>query len=179
MKVYSTVQENPPKFRGDELNKRKHSSFGMKLHTLVWGECYLILFLVFFLALLQGAFLKLNLVLLLVLAWATFRPPREVVLVAFASGLILDLALGRPLGLFALVFLLASYLLLLYRRRFDSLHPLFLPLFVFLTAYLLFLFDQRHWFGGSCLVLALLALGVRYLLVFLIGRVDQSQIKLR
>jgi len=38
--AYSTVQENPDFKIGDELNKRKHSSFGMKPHTLVWGECY-------------------------------------------------------------------------------------------------------------------------------------------
>jgi rod shape-determining protein MreD len=142
-------------------------------------KVYLILILVFFLALLQAAFLNLNLVLLLVLTWAVFRPPREVILVAFASGLMLDLALGKPLGFYSLAFLLASFLLLLYRRRFDSLHPLFLPLFVFLTAYLIFLFEKRFWFCGSCLLLAFLALGVRYLLVFLIGRVDRGQIKLR
>jgi hypothetical protein len=37
---YSTVQENPDFQIGDELNERKHSSLGMKPHTLVWGECY-------------------------------------------------------------------------------------------------------------------------------------------
>jgi rod shape-determining protein MreD len=142
-------------------------------------KAYLILILVFFLALLQAAFLNLNLVLLLVLTWAVFRPPREVTLVAFASGLMLDLALGKPFGFYSLAFLLASFLLLLYRRRFDSLHPLFLPLFVFLAAYLIFLFEKRFWFCGSCFLLAFLALGVRYLLVFLMGQVDRGQIKLR
>jgi len=140
---------------------------------------YLILIPIFLLALFQGAFLKLNLVLLLVLTWATFRPPKEVILVAFSSGLLLDLAKGMPLGLSSLIFLVASYLLLLYRRRFDSLHPVFLPIFVFLASTFYSLIFNRHWLWLESLILALLALGVRYLLVFFIGRVGQGQIKLQ
>lgn len=140
---------------------------------------YLILIPVFFLVLLQGAFLKLNLVLLLVLTWAAFRPPREVLLVAFASGLLLDLAKGSPLGLSSLVFLIASYILLLYRRRFDSFHPAFLPVTVFLTANLYYLIFNRQILWFESLILSLLALGIRYLLVFFIGQIDKSQIKLQ
>jgi len=140
---------------------------------------YLILIPIFLLAILQGAFLKLNLVLLLVLTWAVFRPPKEVVLIAFSSGLLLDLAKGMPLGLSSLLLLIACFLLLLYRRRFDSLHPVFLPIFVFLASVLNSLIFNRYWFWLESLILALLALGVRYLLVFLIGRVNQGQIKLQ
>lgn len=140
---------------------------------------YLILIPIFFLALFQGAFLKLNLVFLLVLVWAAFRSPREVILIAFFSGLLLDLAKGMPLGLSSLIFLVTSYLLLLYRRRFDSLHPVFLPVFVFLASTFYYLVFNRYWLWLESLILALLALGVRYLLVFLIGRVDQGQIKLQ
>ncbi len=140
---------------------------------------YLILIPIFFLAILQGAFLKLNLVLLLVLIWAAFRPSKEVILIAFSSGLLLDLAKGMPLGLSSLVFLVTSYLLLLYRRRFDSLHQIFLPVFVFLASIFYFLIFNRYLFWLENLILALLALGTRYLLVFLIGRVDRKQIKLQ
>lgn len=140
---------------------------------------YLILVLIFLLTILQGAFLKLNLVLLIVLTWATFRPPREVILVAFVSGLLLDLAKGMPLGLSSIIFLISCYLLLLYSRRFDSLHPAFLPIFIFLISYCLSLISYRHGFWLESFVLALLALGMRYLLVFFIGRVDQRQIKLQ
>lgn len=140
---------------------------------------YLILVPILILALFQGAFLKLNLVLLFVLVWASFRPSREVILVSFVSGLLLDLAKGTPLGLSSLVFLVVGYLLLLYRRRFDSFHPAFLPLFAFLASSLDGLIFSRSWFWFNSLVLALLALGARYLLIFFIGRVDKGQIKLR
>lgn len=142
-------------------------------------KSYLILVPIFILALFQGAFLKFNLVLLLVLAWAAFRSPREVILIAFASGLLLDLAKGTPLGLSSLILLIASYLLLLYRRRFDSLHPVFLPVFVFLSSTIYELVFFHYWFWVESFILALLALGVRYLLVFLIGQVDRGQIKLQ
>jgi len=142
-------------------------------------KTYLILLPIFILALFQGAFLKLNLILLLVLTWAVFRPSREVLLVSFASGLFLDLAKGTPLGLSSFNFLVAGYLLLLYRRKFDALHPVFLPVFVFLTSSLYYLVATRHWFWLASLVLTFLALGVRYLLVFLLGRIDRGQIKLR
>jgi len=142
-------------------------------------KSYLILLPIFILVLFQGAFLKLNLVLLLVLTWAAFRPAKEVLLVAFASGLLLDLAKGMPFGLSSLVLLLASYFLLLYRRRFDSLHPVFLPAFVFLASIFYFLFFNRYWFWRESLILALIALGARYLVVFLIGQIGQGQIKLQ
>lgn len=142
-------------------------------------KAYLVLLPIFIFALAQGAFLKLNLVLLIVLTWATFRPPKESLLVAFFSGLLLDLAKGTPLGLSSLILLLTSYFLLLYSRRFDSLHPVFLPVAVFLISNLYYLIFYHHWFWFGSLVLALLALGLRYLLVFFIGRVDKEQIKLR
>lgn len=138
---------------------------------------YLVLLLITFFALFQGAFLKLNLILLLVLFWACFRPAKEVVLIAFSSGIILDLAKGTPLGLSSLVLLVACYVLLLYRRRFDSLHPLFLPIAVFLISNILYLISNHHWLWLESFVLALLALGLRYLLVYF-GQINQP-IKLR
>ncbi|OGV90000.1 rod shape-determining protein MreD [Microgenomates group bacterium RBG_19FT_COMBO_39_10] len=140
---------------------------------------YLILILVFMLAVLQGAFLKLNLVLLLVLTWTTFRPVKEAFLVAFLSGLLLDLAKGMPLGLSSLIFLVIVFILSLYSRRFDSLHPIFLPVFVFFSSLVYSFIFYHYWFWLESLILALLALGARYLLVFLVGRIDRQQLRLQ
>ena len=142
-------------------------------------KIYLVLLPLFILALFQGAFLKLNLVLLFVLAWTAFRPLKEVALVSFLAGLLLDLAKGTNLGFSSLFFLIASYFLLLYSRKFDSLHPVFFPVFVFLTASIYYLISNQFWFWQRALVLAFLALALRYLLIFFVGRVDKGQIKLQ
>jgi len=92
-------------------------------------KSYFILFLIFFFALLQGAFLPLNLVLLAMVFLAVFRPAKEVFWTAFISGLFLDLAGGTPLGFSSFKFLVFSFTLFLYSRRFDSHHPLFLAIF--------------------------------------------------
>jgi rod shape-determining protein MreD len=88
----------------------------------------------FFLALLQAVFLPVNLLILLVLAWAAFHPPRSAFFVAFFAGLFFDLTTLGRLGSASLVFLFFTLLLILYRRRFDPNHPLFLPLFVTLCS---------------------------------------------
>ena len=108
-----------------------------------------------------------------------FRPPKEVALISFLAGLLLDLAKGTNLGLSSLFFLIASYFLLLYSRKFDSLHPVFLPVFVFLTASVYYLIFNQYWFWQRALILAFLALILRYLLVFFVGGVDKRQIKLQ
>jgi len=94
---------------------------------------YLILLPIFILALIQGAVLPLNLVLLVVLFYAAFNSGKESLLVSFFSGLILDLAKGISLGLSSLLFLVFSFMLVLYSRRFDASHPVFLALFVLLA----------------------------------------------
>ncbi|HUS52091.1 MAG TPA: rod shape-determining protein MreD [Candidatus Bathyarchaeia archaeon] len=127
---------------------------------------YLILVLFFFLSLVQGAFLPLNLVLVGVLVWAVLRPIKETLIVAFLAGVFLDLALGTPLGLSSLVFLTSSYLLALYARKFDPLYPLFLPAFSFLSflAYSLVVSGYPDWREG--LVLAFLAFLIRPLVKY-------------
>jgi len=121
---------------------------------------YLILLPLFLLALLQGTVWDWNLVLAAVLVWTAIRPAREGMMVAFWSGLFLDLAVGTPLGFSSLILLLASGLLLLYSRRFDPTHPAFLAVFVFLASVGFNLLSQKPWLKES-LVLAGL--------VFLIG----------
>jgi len=120
-------------------------------------KSYLILLLIFLFALFQATFLPLNLVLLTVLAWVTIRPARESLIIAFFAGILLDLAKGTPLGLSSLILLIASFLVILYRRRFDPLHPVFLPIFTLLSAvgYSEIVFRLINWPAG--LILAVFA----------------------
>ena len=101
--------------------------------------CFLSLILFFVFAIFQGAFLSVNLVLLVVLIWSTFRDDKKSLWVAFAGGLILDISLAKTLGLSSLLLLLSSFLIILYRRRFDPSHFVFLPVFTF---FLSILFDH-------------------------------------
>lgn len=140
---------------------------------------YSILLIIFVLALFQGAFLSLNLVLLSVLTWAVIRPSKESLLIAFLGGLFLDLTKGTPLGLSGLVFLVAVILVILYRRKFDPLHPVFLPLVVFLSAlgYSLVVNRFFDWFEG--LILAILALFARLVVRQMATGFDRQGIRLK
>ena len=84
-------------------------------------------------SLFQATFLPLNLVLWTVILWTVRRPEEKSLYLAFAAGLILDLAKGGALGFSSSIFLITSYILLLYSRRFNSLHPLFLVIFMLLA----------------------------------------------
>jgi rod shape-determining protein MreD len=140
---------------------------------------YLILLLLFVLALFQGAFLSLNFVLLVVLVWTAIRPIREAVLVAFLAGVFLDLARGTPLGLSSLIFLLVSFILSLYSRKYDPLHPAFLPVFTFLSAisYQLLTINYPDWREG--LILALLVILARPLIGYFSLGSTRGEIKLK
>jgi len=106
---------------------------------------YLILWLIFIFALIQGAFGGPNFVLLLVLFWTGVQNPKKVFWLAFLTGLLLDLATGGFLGLSSFLLLVISYLLIVFSRRFNLQNPIFFAFFVFLVS------------RGS-LVLAILAL---------------------
>ena len=95
-------------------------------------KSFFILIPIFLFALLQGAFLPLNLVLLTVIFFTVFGEEKTAFLIAFFSGLFLDLAKGTPLGLSAACLLLVSGLLCLYAFRFNSRQPLFLTTASFL-----------------------------------------------
>jgi hypothetical protein len=147
---------------------------------------YLILLPIFIFALFQGAFLPLNLVLLTVLVWSAFaeasagdKVGQLVFFVAFLGGLFLDLAKGTPLGFSSFLFLVLSSLLILYARRFNPTHPVFLPIFVFLSANLYSLIAYRfiNWFEG--LILAALALIFGFLGKYFLVEIDKEKIKLK
>lgn len=95
----------------------------------------MIFLLILIFSLLQATFLPLNLVLWTTILWTARWPEEKSLYLAFAAGLILDLAKGTTLGLSSLLLLVISYLLLLYSRRFNSLHPVFLIVFMLLTAF--------------------------------------------
>lgn len=124
-------------------------------------KSYSILLPVFLLALFQGVFLPLNFVLLVVLVWAVIRPPKEGLIVAFFSGIFLDLAKGSPLGMSSSIFLVASFILHLYSRRFDPAHPAFLAVFVLLTSIIYNLISKEPWYWLEGVILFLLALLTR------------------
>lgn len=117
---------------------------------------YLILIPIFVFALLQGAFLPLNLVLLTVLIFAAFKANRQALWLAFWSGLILDLSQGTWFGLSAVVFLIFTFLLILYSKRFEPTHWVFLSFFVFAGSFLYSLIFWHHSSWIQSLILFLL-----------------------
>lgn len=139
---------------------------------------YLILLPIFLLALLQGAVLALNLVLLLVLVWTIIRPPKESLIVAFFSGIFLDLAKGTPLGFSSFAFCVLSFTLYLYSRRFDPSHPVFFALFVFLASTIYNLIFKSPWLIEG-IILALLSLLARPVVKFYQEEVGREKLKLK
>jgi len=139
---------------------------------------YLILIPIFLLSLIQGAVLPLNLILLLVLVWTVVRPPKESLIVAFFSGIFLDLAKGTPLGISSFVLLVTSYLLLLYSRRFDAAHPIFFSLFVFFASTIFNLIFKTPWLIEG-IILALLSLLTRPITRFYQEELDRGKLKLK
>jgi rod shape-determining protein MreD len=142
-------------------------------------KAYLLLLPVLLLVLLQGSILPWNLLLLLILFRAALKPDGQIFLMAFLSGLLLDLGKGTPLGLSSLVFLFSSLFLFLYSRKFESTHPLFLTIFVFLVNLLSrkIIFGFINW--PESLVLASLTLLTAFFWQKWIGRNFEKKIKLR
>jgi len=119
---------------------------------------YFILMPIFLFALLQGAFLSLNLVLLTVIFFTVFGEEKTaLLLIAFFSGLFLDLAKGTPLGLSATCLLLVSGLLCLYASRFNSRQPLFLATASFLSQLFWGKIFQGFWNFKEALFLGIFA----------------------
>ena len=127
---------------------------------------YLIFIPIFLLALLQGAFLPLNLVLLTVLFFTAFTLDKRGLWVAFGGGLLLDLVQGTSFGLSAFVFLILTFLLILYSRRFEPTHWAFLIIFVFASSFLYSFIVWHHLAWLQSLILALLTFLTLFILRF-------------
>ncbi len=128
---------------------------------------YLILLPILILAIIQGSFLSLNLVLLMTLFWASIKPAKEGLLIAFLAGILLDLSRGTSLGISSFYLLVAASILIAYSRKFDPHHPFFITLFVFLIAGLWSLMAAHFFDWRQALILALIALVVRITLKIL------------
>ncbi|MBI4999303.1 rod shape-determining protein MreD [Candidatus Gottesmanbacteria bacterium] len=72
------------------------------------------------LAILESTIIPLHLVLLAIICWSVLRPGREGMLVAFFSGLILDFLEGKTLASSSILFLITSFLIYLYKNRFQA-----------------------------------------------------------
>lgn len=139
---------------------------------------FLILGLFFFSAVLQGAFLPLNLVLLAVIFLAAYRSAKEVLLTAFIAGCFLDLAKGTPVGFSSFWLLVISFLLIVYRRRFDSRHPVFLIFITFLTSGLMNYLAVKNYGWDLAFILALIAFIFRSILkLFSLEAIDGIKLK--
>ena len=93
---------------------------------------YLILFV---LAVIQAAFWPINLVLAsLVILLTLSQSVSQGLLLAFVSGVFLDLANGSNLGISSGLFLIFTLVFFLYQRRFNYQNPIFLGLFVLISS---------------------------------------------
>lgn len=84
-------------------------------------------------AFLEAAVIPTYLVLLAVLGWAVLRPGKDAAVIAFSSGVVLDLIRGENLGLSSLVFLILVFLLSLYQKKFNARNLFYLLPFALLS----------------------------------------------
>jgi hypothetical protein len=148
---------------------------------------FLILLPIALLALIQGAFLPVNLVLLTVLALSALvvvqrsdqeSAVKECLFLAFFSGLILDLFSETKFGFSSFWLLVFVYLEVIYSRRFNPFHPLFLPVFIFASSLIFGQLAYQVWLWGSSLILAFLGWLVRNIFVWIFGLNDRQKIRL-
>jgi len=111
-----------------------------------------------------------NFLLFLIIILSFYTAQFELVFIsAFLSGLLLDLVTGNLVGFSSLVFLIISFLIYLYRRKFSSSHLLFQLIFVVLADWLFTLFTNREWLLSKTLVLIFLSLIIFSLVNKIIG----------
>lgn len=81
----------------------------------------------------------LTLLLLVVIAVSSLNDIKTSVFICFICGLLSDVGFGRPFGLTILYFLIVSFIITIYKRRFkeESLPFLFFSSFIFVNFYLL------------------------------------------
>lgn len=139
----------------------------------------ILLIVVLTLAVFQGSFLSLNLILLLILLRMALKPDAKNLWLAFSGGLILDLAKNQFLGLSAIVFLLAAGLIILYGKRFEPAWPPFLAILVLGTDLL-----WSRWTNGylnwlPSIILSFSALLISFFWWRFVGRSLNEKIRLR
>ncbi len=91
------------------------------------------LLLAFVFIFLEAVFLPFNMAVLFLAFGVVLFPSERWPVLAFVLGLVIDLLVGRTLGVTALVFLVMTSLLWLYGKKWSIVHPFVLILFATLT----------------------------------------------
>ncbi len=139
----------------------------------------LLLILVLVLAVFQGSFLSLNIILLLILLRMALKPEAKNLWLTFLGGLILDLAKNQFLGLSSIIFLLAAGLIILYSKRFEPAWPPFLAILILATDLLWGRWTNGYFNWPSSLILSFMALLISFFWWHFVGRSLNEKIRLR
>lgn len=128
---------------------------------------YLILTIIYLLAYLLEAVIPLPLILVFLIAQASFDRIKPTAVFSLFGGLLTDLVLVRPLGTTSLFFLLTTLLIQAYRRKFREESLSFLFIFtVIITGLYFWLFANWQLFfivkSLICAVLAVFATAILY-----------------
>jgi len=113
---------------------------------------FLVILTIFILGILETTVASLSLLFLWAICFAMAGGEKESFWLAFLSGLWLDFLKGGVLGETALVFLIFSLLVALYKRKFKVIHPLYFFPFVLISVLVFELWDPSassgQGFGG-------------------------------
>lgn len=126
---------------------------------------FIILFAIF-LAFILEPLVGLPLLLVVVIALSSFAGPKTGVLSSFICGLLSDLGTGKPLGLTVVFFLLASFIIMLYKRRLKQESLLFMFIYSFITVNLYLILFQRtgYFYLIQSLISAVIVIITTYIL---------------
>lgn len=86
---------------------------------------FLFVFILALVLLLEGSIISLPLVLLFLIIDTVWRRSSHILLLAFLSGIILDIFLVRPIGLTSMYFLIAITGMILYQKKYELKSPFF------------------------------------------------------
>lgn len=139
-------------------------------------------FLTFLIIVLVGLFQttiwSFNFLLLVILILSLSLSAEESLTFAFLGGFILDLFSGGRLGFSSLGFVLITFLLQAYNRRFSFQNPFLVFAFSLLAYFLFSWLTQRSVIWWEGLALAILVLALRSLAPFLFKPSNQEQLKI-
>lgn len=148
---------------------------------------FLIFFVILLVAVFQAMAPRFNLIFLALMTWTVFvvadepdweKAAKDCLLVAFLAGIFVDLAIGNILGATSLGLIIFEYLLLLYARKLNPLHPLLLPIFVFISGLLWSRIELSSWFLPENILLAVAAFTIRTFLIRIFGLGNRGKILL-
>lgn len=132
---------------------------------------------IFFLSLIQVTLVKINLLLILVLFFAFLGDEFWALAVAFFAGMVFDFFKGGILGVSSLGFLLVSFFIIIYRRNFLPIHPLFLFVSTLLSSFIFAQITKISWSFFEGLVLAGIVFLLRFFLPGIFQVLKPEQIK--